>query len=349
MQKIYLDAMKMPKIGGFQWIIAARDDLTLAAEGKAVKNLSAKTVEKFIHEELIYRYGGMIGEIVTDNGAEAKAATAITLRRFGIPQPKISPYNSKGNGVVERGHFDTREALVKSCEGDLKKWPDLVPQAFYADRITVRASTGFPPFFLLYGTEPILPFDIIESTFLVDGFRPNMTTSELLALRIQQLEKRPADLANAAATLHQTRYRSKEQFEKQFAHRVCTTPFTQGDLVLVRNTQIEKSHSRKAFPRYTGPYEVVTKTKGGSYILKELNGAVSRQGVAAFRLIPYYRHKTEDIPDAEPLETINTEILPEDSGRTCTHRPIVESDLEDNSDDTDDQRLGPVTRSHRRK
>ena len=43
-----------------------------------------------------------------------------------------------------------------------------------------------------------------------------------------------------------------------------------------------------------GPFKVVRRTKGGSYVLKEMNGIVSRRGVAAFRLIPYVSRDTED-------------------------------------------------------
>ena len=115
-----------------------------------------------------------------------------------------------------------------------------------------------------------------------------MTTEDMLALRIRQLEKCPEDIAQAASTLHRSRIRSKEQFEKIYARRMRREEYNPGDLVLVRNTQIEKELDRKSKPRYLGPFEVVRRTKGGSYVLQEMDGTVSRRGVAAFRLIPYF-------------------------------------------------------------
>ena len=54
---------------------------------------------------------------------------------------------------------------------------------------------------------------------------------------------------------------------------------------------MEKELDRKSKPRYLGPFEVVRHTQGGSYVLKEMDGTVSAQGIAAFQLIPYYfRH-----------------------------------------------------------
>src|SRR5882724_9389861 len=103
---------------GYRYIIAARDDLSGAAEGRKLKRATARTVSQFIFEELICRYGA-ISEIITDNGPEVKGATEELLRRHGIPQIHISPYNSQANGVVERGHFTIREGLVKACEGKI--------------------------------------------------------------------------------------------------------------------------------------------------------------------------------------------------------------------------------------
>ena len=40
-----------------------------------------------------------------------------------------------------------------------------------------------------------------------------------------------------------------------------------------------------------GPYSVIRKTQGGSYILAELDGSLLRHHVAAYRLIPYVQRK----------------------------------------------------------
>jgi len=321
--KIYVDIMLMPRAQGFRYIVAARDDLSLAAEGRALRKASAANLAKFFWEEIICRYGA-IGEVVTDNGPEIKGAFEELTRRYGIPHIRISAYNSKANGVVERGHFITREGIVKSCEGNINQWPTKVHHAFFADKCIIRKSTGFSPFYLLYGVDPVLPFDLVEATYLVHGFQSGMTTEELLALRIRQLEKRPDDIAQAAATLRQSRLRSKEHFEELFKRRITTHIFKSGDLVLVRNSKIEKELNKKSKPRYLGPYQIVRQTQGGSYVLQELDGAISRRGVARFRLIPY-------IPrDGKELERIvlDKDIFDSDHERLPEVSEIDESESE---------------------
>ena len=243
------------------------------------------------------RYG-MIGAVVTDNGPEIKAAFQELMRRYDIPHIRISAYNSKANGVVERGHFILRESIIKACEGNISRWPDYVYHAFFTDRVTISKSTGFSPFYLLYGQHPVLPFNLFEQTHMSPKFYPNMSTTDLLALRIKQLYRKHEDIHQASEALIKTRLKSKEEFERKYLRRLVTDDYTEGALVLLRNSQIEKSMNRKTRPRYLGPYQVVRRTKGGSYILRQLDGAVFRQGVAAFRLVPYY---TRDDPQLQAI------------------------------------------------
>ena len=303
--KIYVDVLYMPKAGKFRYIVIARDDLSRAAEGRALPSLKARLMANFFWEEIICRYGA-VGEVITDNGPEVSAAFSNLLERYGIPHIRISAYNSKANGVVERGHIDIRESLVKACGDRIQDWPILIHHALFADKCITRRSTGRSPFYLLHGVEPILPFDLTEATFLVEGFRKGMSSEDLLALRIRQLAKRASDIQHAAEVLRQSRLHSKAEFERRYARRIKKSVFQPGDLVLVRNSRIEKELNRKSKPRYLGPFEVVRQTKGGSYVVRELDGSTRSQGVAAFRMLPYYSRDGTGLPRAELDEIIST-------------------------------------------
>lgn len=318
----------MPKAQGFRYIVAARDDLSGAAEGRKLRKTSSQAIANFIFEELLCRYGA-IGELVTDNGPETRDAVVILVQRYGIPHIRISAYNSKGNGVVERGHFTIRESLLKLCADKPSKWPELVAHAFWADRVTFRRATGFSPYRLLYGVDPVLPFDLAEATYLVSGFTAGLSSSDLLALRIRQLQKRDSDMASAAATIRDSRLRSKAQFEKHFARRLRTTEFAPDSLVLVRNVRRDSEASGKFSPRYAGPYQVIRRTRNGAYLLKELDGTPSRQPFAAFRIVPYFSRNGAPIsPDSLLDDNFNLDNSADNSASSASSASSSASDSE---------------------
>ena len=75
------------------------------------------------------------------------------------------------------------------------------------------------------------------------------------------------------------------------------------------------SHDQKPYPRYIGPYQIVGKGDGKSYIVKEMDGTILAQRVATFRLLPYIsrqhefmiKHAEEAQAETHPEETAITD------------------------------------------
>ncbi|KIY61311.1 hypothetical protein CYLTODRAFT_334581, partial [Cylindrobasidium torrendii FP15055 ss-10] len=185
-----------------------------------------------------------------------------------------------------------REAIVQSSaktpDGRAHNWHQHVPLAVFADRVTTSHVHGYSPYYLLHGIEPLLPLDLMEATFLVEGFHPGMSKSDLLTLRIRQLQRHEEDLSAAASKLQKSRIKNREQFLQRFKHKVQHHIYNEGQLVLVRNSALEMHITQfKATDRYSGPYEIVKRTTRNNYVLKEMDGTVRAMPVAAFRVIPY--------------------------------------------------------------
>ena len=300
-RKAYIDTMLMPHAAGFRYIVQARCSLTAWPEWRALRVETGRTLAAFIFEDLLCRWG-TVEEIVTDNGTAFVAALDTLANRYGIRHIRISAYNSRANGIVERQHRTIRESLVKACEGNISRWPTLVPHTFWADRVTTRKATGHSPFYMAHGVEPILPFDITLATFLVPNIAKPLSTSELLAIRTRQLQKRDEDLAAIHANVLKSRFESVWQFERAHEKSMRDFDFKPGTLVLVRNLSIETDLGRKSKPRYLGPMVVMRRTPNGSYRLAELDGAVSKLRFTAFRLIPYHAHSRSSIPVTRLVE-----------------------------------------------
>ncbi|TFK16930.1 hypothetical protein FA15DRAFT_606068 [Coprinopsis marcescibilis] len=101
------------------------------------------------------------------------------------------------------------------------------------------------------------------------------------------LQKRPEDLQRVRNELHRSRVASATEFENRVKSSIKNFGFYPGMLVLVRNSKLDSMIGHKTKPRYIGPMVVVRRTTGGSYILAELDGAISRLRFAEYRLAPY--------------------------------------------------------------
>lgn len=131
-----------------------------------LKTEMGRTVGQFIFEEILCRWGGL-EEITTDNGSAMVATLYWLGKKYDIHHIRIAAYNSQANGIVEVSHRYIRDGLVKACKGDIRKWVLVAPYIFWADRITTRRDTGYSPYYIAHGVEPLLPFDITQATFLL--------------------------------------------------------------------------------------------------------------------------------------------------------------------------------------
>ena len=174
LRKFNLDVVEMGiKSSGYEYIVDTRDDLTGWLEAKRLTRKSSEAVAEFLWQDVICRFG-CIPQITTDNGTEFKKAVNILARKYGITVVRISPYNPTANGMIERGHRTWINSIWKLCGKHKDRWSDWFYPAMWADRVTTRKSTGFSPYYLLYGKPHLFPFTRLSTTLLTDHPEPNL-------------------------------------------------------------------------------------------------------------------------------------------------------------------------------
>ena len=315
--KMYMDTMHLPRSGGFGYIVQGRCSLTHYPEFRMLRKETAQSLGDWIFQDILCRWGTLV-EIVSDNGKPFVAALGHLDKKYHVKHIRISGYNSRANGIVERSHFDVRQALFKASDGSETKWSQAAQSVFWSERVTPRKRMGCSPYFAVTGTHPLLPFDIVEANYLLPPPDSLLSTTDLVARRAIALQKRQEDLIRLKDRVHLARNRAALRFERDHTHTIRDFNFKAGALVLVRNTAIEKALNRKMRPRYFGPMVVISKNKGGAYIICDLDGTLAHSPVAAFRIVPYFCRENIDLPDLEQHIDVSAARLRELENTTTT-------------------------------
>ena len=303
--KIGVDVVKFPVLSeGYKYAVFARDDLSGWSEGRALMEANSKSVAKFLFEDVICRHG-CPQRIVMDGGSENKKVTKALLKHYRIKQIDISAYHPQSNGLVERGHDTIVNSLSKYCKNDHAAWARHLPLVLWADRISVRRTTGYSAFELLYGRDCILPIELsLASWSAVDWEGEIETGEDLLIARMRQLDERAVKETRAALELERSRKGNKAYFDQN--KNLRSQPLKVGDLVLVHKTKTATARMTeyKLDDKWYGPYRVREVGKTGYYRLVEVDGVELKESYAGNRLKRFFSRGELDIDRSERHETI---------------------------------------------
>jgi len=210
LRKFNMDLVDMGiKSGGYQYIVDIRDDLSGWLEARMLTRKTSDDVADFLWQDVICRFG-CVPQITTDNGTEFKKAVDALTRKYGTNLVRISPHNPVANGMIERGHRTWINSIWKLCGSRKHKWSKWVYPAMWADRVTMRQSTGYSPYYLLYGKPHLFPFNIRDKIWFTVNWHNVETTEDLLAIRALQIQKMKTDRNHAVTTNRKQRIAAAE-------------------------------------------------------------------------------------------------------------------------------------------
>ncbi|SAL95618.1 hypothetical protein, partial, partial [Absidia glauca] len=256
---------------GNQWILMAVDYTTNWPIARAVPRATAGAIADFLYEEIVLRFG-CPREIVSDRGAAFMSQVLSRyVKRIKTAHRFTSAYHPRTNGKVERLNGTIKAMIIKYVRGKIHDWDQYVDAALWALRIRRHATTGYSPFYLVYGRDPVLPGDALRPYIVGDH------DEDMIARRTAE-ELEALGQARGAAE-----FRMKSQADKDKERWDTITKqvsFNVGDLVLLRIEQ-------KAGLEYNweGPYRVLKKNADTDiYWLETLGGVVRNDWVHVDRL-----------------------------------------------------------------
>lgn len=149
-------------------VLVITDHFTKLAHAFPCHNQSAKSVAKKLWDGFFCIYG-FPQRLHSDQGASFESELiAELLDLVGVDKSRTSPYHPMGNGGTERFNRTLGNMLRSLPPRSKQKWPQLVQTMTFVYNCTAHETTGFAPFYLMFGRVPRLPVDLMFQSVLRD-------------------------------------------------------------------------------------------------------------------------------------------------------------------------------------
>ncbi|UYV80953.1 K02A2.6-like, partial [Cordylochernes scorpioides] len=137
-----------------KWIIVLSDYYTRYAETRAVSEATVKEVSKFLVEDIFLRHGAP-QYLISDRGSQFTSnLMKEVMKTCKIKHCFTTSYHPQTNGLTERLNRTLINMLSMYVNTDQKNWDEILPFITHAYNTTIQETTGYSPFFLMFGREP---------------------------------------------------------------------------------------------------------------------------------------------------------------------------------------------------
>jgi hypothetical protein len=241
--------------GGFNRVLVAIDKFTKWIEVKPVTCPKADRVLDFL-DELVHHHG-LPHRIITDPGSNFNNHQFWEYcENIGIDVRYVSIAHSRANGQVEHAN----RMVLDTLKGG--KWIKKLHNALWGLRTQPTKPTKQSSYFLVYGSEAILPANVMWESPIVEQYDKDIL-EDSRRVNIDNLEEsRCATLIQSAGYLEGIRcYQDRNVKERSF---------NINDLVPCRIQNTDGLH--KLSSPWEGPFSVSKVTGPSSYRLQTLEG-----------------------------------------------------------------------------
>jgi len=247
---------------GFDAIMVVVDRLSKMAHFLATTtNASAPQTAKLFFDQ-VFRLHGIPASIVSDRDPKFTSQFWRALHKeMGVKLSMSTAFHPQSDGQTERMNR-TLEAFLR-CFVNFKQddWDDLLPAAEFSYNNAVQSSTGFTPFYLNYGQDPLLPAHVLHSKGGESEGKVQMANEALKEIK-EKLQLAKETLKKAQDS--QAKYADEKRRECQFEV---------GERVMLSSENISletrKGKScRKLQHKYLGPFEIIQRVSPVAYKLK---------------------------------------------------------------------------------
>ncbi|UYV71271.1 hypothetical protein LAZ67_8002457 [Cordylochernes scorpioides] len=249
-----------------KWIIVLTDYYTRYAETKAVSEATVKEVSTFSIEQIFLRHGAP-RFLISDR----------------VKHCFTTSYHPQTNGLTERLNRTLINMISMYVNTDQKNWDEILPFVTHAYNTTIQETTGYSPFFLLFGREPMSLLD--DDNIPIDS---NMNDNdEYIENYLDKIARTRQVVIN---NTEKTQERMKRNYDKKHNERI----YEPGHLVAVWTPVRKIGKCEKLLRKYFGPYRILKKLSNVNYLIEPKdNPGQDPLIVHVSRLKPYFERIDE--------------------------------------------------------
>ncbi|UYV68027.1 hypothetical protein LAZ67_5002857, partial [Cordylochernes scorpioides] len=321
-----------------KWIIVLTDYYTRYAETRAVSEATVKEVSKFLVEDIFLRHGAP-QYLISDRGSQFTSnLMKEVMKTFKIKHCFTTSYHPQTNGLTERLNRTLINMLSMYVNTDQKNWDEILPFITHAYNTTIQETTGYSPFFLMFGREPTSLLD--DRNISVDIDKDDY--DEYIKHHLDKINRTRKLVINNTI---KTQERMKKNYDKKHMER----SYEPGELVAVWTPIRKIGKCEKLLRKYFGPYRILKKLSNVNYLIEPKdNPGQDPLIVHVSRIKPYFERidevNHEDVTTSGEGEVILQGFSRQDNSMASNQDTIgvKDDDQPERQEMTEAEETGPL-------
>ena len=226
---------RTPRGSKYIYILTCVDSFSKWDEAFAIPNREAKTVARFLVEQVFCRLGTPIA-LLTDNARELDGRLMQEIcRLLDVDKQHTSYYHPETNSIAERFHGTLNSMMGRVVSENQKDWDLLLPYVMAAYRATVHQTTGYSPNYLTFAREVRAPADLV---FGIPAEHPPASCDDFSA----EIEDR---MKQSYCLVRQHIGTAAERMKRRYDIRVRPQQYRRGQWVLYYNPRKYQGRQQK--------------------------------------------------------------------------------------------------------
>ena len=246
---------------GFDSIMVVVDRVSKMAHFVPTRDTATAQEVGRLYFDKVVKHHGMQKRIISDREPKFTSRFWRALwKKLGTELKMSTAFRLQTNGQTEQVNLVLQEYLRNYVNADQTDWADYISMAEFSYNNTKHSGTGFSPFMVVFGTEPLSPIDLaLQRTSAKNGDEGKVVETKLF------LEERKRILELAKETLR----RAQKRYEKQVNKNRRQMSFKVGQKVWlnVKNFTLPQGLTPKFMAKFAGPFPVVKQVFDDAYKL----------------------------------------------------------------------------------